>query len=342
MPYLPQRRFRPAGTRRGNYRPPRSVAQRPGFQDTTMPKWLRDALAGGASQPPPGQPTPTPTPQQRVNYPTPDQAAEQVDAITGAGAFVPDRGPGGQPSYQPGGFYGRDQGQEYMDAVGARGRGSGVVRDQAGGFDFGDFFGGIGDTLASNRADNLGLLNSLFSPDRFERKPGIMGKIQEFFAPEARETDYTQRGGGFMGVGMGEALNFLGDFVLPGTGNLPQPGGAGAPDRGGGGTFFEQGNNRANLEALSSLLGIPVDDLYNRGANPTQIPGPFQTGNIMQDAWLSSFANQNPPDYGTSDAPVAFSGAGGGGGGGLGGFNFAPGDPADPSFWMDMVRWLIQ
>ncbi|KKN21023.1 hypothetical protein LCGC14_0929590 [marine sediment metagenome] len=199
-------------------------------------------------------------------------------------------------------------------------------------------------TMAENRAGFQEWLSNLFPASRFEPKPGVMGNIQEFFAPSPAgeyqgRNPYAATRGEPQGPDLLEGIaNFVGNFVLPGTENIPhatttdRPGGEG----GGAGTFYDQGDNQANLQALSDLLGIPIDELINRGLNPTQIPGAYQTGNIMQDAWL---ATGGVPVYDTT-GPVgpSFSGAGGGG---FGGFNFAPGDPADPRFWLDMVRWLI-
>ncbi len=414
MPYLPQRRFRPAGNY-GNYNP---VAAPAAPDDPTMPEWLRSALAGAS------QPSPTPTPQPTPNYQPPprrrDQGQEYADAIR--------RG-------EPGAIGPRDQGLEMQEAMTyGRGRGTNRAPEPAapvpfweemgnwwpgstpnrmlqefiapqpsrmgetgfgvtgaeGGLgkeledfirDFGNFElpgtgvgGGVGplpasmggggiegapdilDTLgalvgdaprqsmAENRASTAEWAGGFFDPSRFEPKPGIMGAIQEFAAPSpAGEYQGRNPYEGTRGVPQGPDLlegiaDWIGNFVLPGTANIPhatttdRPGGGG----GGAGTFYDQGDNRANLQALSDLLGIPIDELINRGLNPTQIPGAYQTGNIMQDAWLNT---RPPPDIGTT-GPVgpSFSGAGGGG---FGGFDFAPGDPADPRFWLDMVRWLI-
>ncbi len=171
---------------------------------------------------------------------------------------------------------------------------------------------------------------------------GIADFIGNFVLPGTEKfrgaTEALQHDRG-VGPGTGIFNDLFGQGAGVGALETLTGGGALEPYGGRNKTFFEQGDNLANLQALSDLLGIPIDEIINRGMNPTQIPGAFETGNIMQNAWLASFANQELQQLGTTDAFAPFSGAGGGGG--FGGFNFAPGDPADPSFWLDMVRWLI-
>ena len=64
----------------------------------------------------------------------------------------------------------------------------------------------------------------------------------------------------------------------------------------------------------------------------------FDIGNkVLGDFYLAQAVD---PQLGVlPPPPPSFQGAGGGGG--FGGFNFEPGDPADPRFWLDLVRWLI-
>jgi hypothetical protein len=92
-------------------------------------------------------------------------------------------------------------------------------------------------------------------------------------------------------------------------------------------------------EAFADVLPDFPEGMTFTGAFPF---GPTSMETFWQGEQLDAIERAlAEAKYQPGEAPLpAFAGAGGGGGG-FGGFNFAPGDPADPRFWLDMVRWLI-
>ena len=304
MPYLPRRRFRPAGIRTGR-RTPTSLS--PSI-DYTMPAWLRRALAKGrdglAEAPPP-----TPRRQYSANYrPTPSPAvtADTPPSVEYDDSYdvpLPPTGPsvvqGGQSFLEQ--LFGnlfqgqsndlgavrREQSQNFL----------GPIQDFVGDIAFGDTLPNLGEGFRTAGRDFLGFLAGA-GPG-----PGGLGPSTESFERSFDEI-FPQGGGGEGFLGLGDLFSNLSASV------------AGEDGR----------------DNLTNIMGIDVAP--GSGGAP---PG---TGEWL----MRSFAQQDLDalyDYyaGLAAPPPAFQGAGGGGG--FGGFNFPESEPADPRFWTDMVRWLI-
>lgn len=124
--------------------------------------------------------------------------------------------------------------------------------------------------------------------------------------------------------GIGTAFDFLGNLF--GQIGTPQQGGPdlfGAFGGGGGGGEDVFGPGQVGLRSQRGGRGISI------------LGDP-----AVQQALAGWLGDQY---YGGLGAPEDLSGGGfgGGRGGGGGGFNFGPRPEQDPSFWLDMVRWLI-
>ena len=181
--------------------------------------------------------------------------------------------------------------------------------------------------------------------------------------------------GGFYGVDMPDWLNNLLSGAGQGLLNFGSQVRGGFPElRGDIGRAAQAtvGEGEAGIPGAFRFLG----NLGEQIGTPQQsaAPGPFQSGSDFfaeQAGPVTSGAGERPPIRGGVGGPLggsetrqwynllqqaragipdyyqglgapglAFDGAGGGAGGGGfgGGFNF---DPADPSFWLQMLRWLI-
>lgn len=386
MPYLPPRRFRPAGSRVGQ-RPRASVANRPGFVDYTMPRWLRDALARAKGQQPPppnfslqGQPPP-PRDQGLELQAAIDASAASRGRGTNRTELDRGAGGGGVGGFGTGGynyigdyaggaagsqaiFTGqgfdptiRDQGLELEESVRR-----GDIRQPAGGFDFSFGRGDIPiDQDILNRAQGLvqvqergPFIQDLDAPNfltgvgelpffrsigeqvamflepefdsRFEGERGVLG-LQNFVFPGterfigATEQFNHDRGvgpgtgifndlfGRGRGVGLAEEFSNFGSGIFPG--------------------LFGGGLGDAGITPRAELLA-QYNAGIGRGPSTEQYFGAGPNlGGIDQ-----YYSLLDPP-------PASFSGAGGFGGGGGFNFSFPEGDPADPRFWLDLVRWLI-
>jgi len=313
MPYLPRRRFRPAGTTTG--RSPRSPAI-----DYTMPAWLRRALArgrdaSGLSEARGGQNfTPQPQPPRPTEQPR-DQGREYIEALTSAGLYPPTQGPGGVPSYQPGGYYPQEQ-------QNVEGGGSFVEQlfsnlFQGGGFD-------LGAKREENRAANFGALRGLFD-QAIRGFPELRGDIGSAFEGLTF---------GPYGSERSDVLDFSSNLFE----NIRTPGQHTQQDQTASlSRFLEPGQSVADAYGLEFPEGLNFQGAgsFNQdGRLIASLPSPFEQ-------FVSRYADPVKAYYsGLSAPPPAFRGAGGGGG--FGGFNFPESDPADPRFWVDMVRWLIE
>ena len=366
MPYLPQRRFRPAGTRTGsNFSPssqdPNSQGSS-GFVDYTMPKWLRDALAKA----------------QAGSAPT----------TTGGGGKVL-ASPVQQQTQQADNYYGRGRGTNRAPEVEVP---PNVVRPGVGGFEgarnvpVGTPYDGPFESPEVEGGAVKNFLHGLFpfvagqgigfddpiTGTSSDPKPGLLGNVQQFFEPEPG--GQTEPAGGLAGIGQ-----FIENFVLPGTERFVGATEQFNHDRGTGpgtGIFndlFDQGTGVGALQGLyEGIFGAPAQIGDGRPPNPTDpggvsyispediakwkaigidLFGTLEEGTTpgggpamafdIGDKLLGDFylAQSVRPDLGVlPPPPPSFQGAGGGG---FGGFNFEPGDPADPRFWLDLVRWLI-
>jgi len=114
------------------------------------------------------------------------------------------------------------------------------------------------------------------------------------------------------------------------------------PSRG----LFESGGGPGGY---TDILGLGFDPTTNFGAlyegqGEGFVPGSQSRGIYPTEETYDVLSQRRAEDaagyYQTLGAPAP-SFDGGGGGGGFGGFNFGPGSPADPSFWLQMLRWLI-
>ena len=112
------------------------------------------------------------------------------------------------------------------------------------------------------------------------------------------------------------------------------------------GAFLTQGEGGGLPSVGGFGGGGGVDDgftnIYGANIAPGSGGAPPGTGEFL----LRQFEAQDRQallDYyaGLAAPPPPFFGGGGGGGLG-GGLNFPKSEPADPRFWLDMVRWLIQ
>ncbi len=195
---------------------------------------------------------------------------------------------------------------------------------------------------------------------------GIFENIREFMAPEAREPTQIQPGdlarpGGTTAAGIGGLFDVIGNVELPGTQAFTPPGGEGGTPGGGlgggeGFTTLEPGQSVMDAFGLSDEPVLNPDgsvatnqdgsvktyaDLLAESQYLGTLAGSpesYQTG-LQIDALLDELLRGK---FQTGEAPgLGFQGGGFGGGGGGTSFDFGGGEPPDPRFWLDMVRWLI-
>jgi len=183
-------------------------------------------------------------------------------------------------------------------------------------------------------------------------KEGILGYIQGLFSPKP--------GAGVTQGGIPGIIQSLGDFVLPGTENIPDPYNIKGQQAGAPSTTLEPG------QTVMDAFGLNDEPVINPdGSTATNPDGSVKTyedlkresialGTDVTSPGMNTWAIEElrkqieeyklamaEDKYQTSGYTGPSYGGGGGGGGYYGYPSFGDYDPADPRFWLDMVRWII-